>query len=261
MARVSTVSIEREEQGKLIDSLAKKHRNAFRKELKRVVFEAMKSYRIVGRIPSEIFIDHTERLKKILENATTDSGKKAGKRQFRLLRRGNKKSIEIKQEENEDTEFDFLLGLFALNYALSNSSEISSTTERRTRAAIDQAGAEGLNRDDTTDFVENKVGKKQSRIRSGIIALATVASAFNFGTSESSAVYGKANDLKVDKIWVTRHDELVRESHREANGQKVDLKDTFIVGGEELRFPADPDGSPGNVINCRCVMRYETEEI
>ena len=33
---------------------------------------------------------------------------------------------------------------------------------------------------------------------------------------------------------------------------RIPVDDPFIVGGEELMFPGDPNGSPGNVINCRC---------
>lgn len=34
-----------------------------------------------------------------------------------------------------------------------------------------------------------------------------------------------------------------------------ETKPPFIVGGEELMFPGDKNGSPWNVYNCRCAMR------
>jgi uncharacterized protein with gpF-like domain len=43
-----------------------------------------------------------------------------------------------------------------------------------------------------------------------------------------------------------------RDAHDEADGQEVGTDEDFAVGGEALRFPADPAGSAGNTINCRC---------
>lgn len=51
--------------------------------------------------------------------------------------------------------------------------------------------------------------------------------------------------------WVTVGDELVRQSHIAADLQESE-NGGFIVQGEFLRFPGDPQGSPSNVINCRC---------
>ena len=33
----------------------------------------------------------------------------------------------------------------------------------------------------------------------------------------------------------------------------------FNVGGELLMYPSDPKGSAANVINCRCVLGYDTK--
>jgi uncharacterized protein with gpF-like domain len=55
------------------------------------------------------------------------------------------------------------------------------------------------------------------------------------------------------KQWLTSGNPNVREAHEEANGQVVGADESFEVGGEQLRFPGDPDGSPENIINCHCV--------
>lgn len=54
------------------------------------------------------------------------------------------------------------------------------------------------------------------------------------------------------QVWVTQGDDKVRETHMLANGQEVALDEYFKVGGELLRYPRDPAGSPGNTYNCRC---------
>ena len=56
------------------------------------------------------------------------------------------------------------------------------------------------------------------------------------------------------KQWVAVGDDKTRDAHNHANGQVVDYDKPFIVDGEELMYPGDPNGSAGNVINCRCTM-------
>jgi hypothetical protein len=46
-----------------------------------------------------------------------------------------------------------------------------------------------------------------------------------------------------------------RPSHLLANKQVRKVDEPFDVGGEELMYPRDPNGSPENTINCHCLMR------
>jgi uncharacterized protein with gpF-like domain len=55
------------------------------------------------------------------------------------------------------------------------------------------------------------------------------------------------------KQWLTSGAGNVRAAHAAANGQTVPVTEHFEVGGEALESPGDPNGSPGNVINCHCV--------
>lgn len=58
---------------------------------------------------------------------------------------------------------------------------------------------------------------------------------------------------KLRKQWIASLDDRVRPTHRRAHGQTRDWDEPFTVDGEELMYPRDPGGSPGNTINCRCV--------
>lgn len=60
--------------------------------------------------------------------------------------------------------------------------------------------------------------------------------------------------LPMKKKWISTSDERTRPEHVAANGQVVDYDKPFIVGGEELMYPGDENGSAGNVINCRCTV-------
>lgn len=59
-----------------------------------------------------------------------------------------------------------------------------------------------------------------------------------------------------EKVWVTSVDERTRESHVQANGQKVPIDSTFRVGNELLEHPGDPTGAPEEIIHCRCTMSF-----
>lgn len=66
----------------------------------------------------------------------------------------------------------------------------------------------------------------------------------------------------VRKVWISAADERVRPEHVAANGQTVGYDEPFIVGGEQLWFPGDREnGSPGNTIQCRCVVNYIDEGV
>ena len=51
--------------------------------------------------------------------------------------------------------------------------------------------------------------------------------------------------------------------HWSAHGQRVPVEQPFVVSGEELMYPLDPAGSPGNTINCMCisVLWHSTWEV
>jgi hypothetical protein len=81
---------------------------------------------------------------------------------------------------------------------------------------------------------------------------------------ESARTAGEGAKLRVRKVWFTQGDSRVRPAHGRANGQSRFVSHRgwggkpgkFLVGGERLRHPRDPVGSPGNVINCRCFLEY-----
>ena len=66
-----------------------------------------------------------------------------------------------------------------------------------------------------------------------------------------SAVVANVPQIEEVKLWVTVGDELVRPSHIAADFTESE-NGGWLVQGEFLRFPGDPQGSPSNIINCRC---------
>lgn len=86
--------------------------------------------------------------------------------------------------------------------------------------------------------------------RSPVIGL-TLATASS-GSGVDMAMIDNPKELK--KRWRAFIDEDTRAAHAEADGQEVWDNDNFIVDGEALRWPGDPYGSAGNIINCRCYV-------
>lgn len=57
--------------------------------------------------------------------------------------------------------------------------------------------------------------------------------------------------IDVKKMWYATLDGRTRTQHREIHGEIRELEEKFSNG---LLFPADPNGAPSEVYNCRCTM-------
>lgn len=59
--------------------------------------------------------------------------------------------------------------------------------------------------------------------------------------------------IPLEKEWNAHLDGRTRPSHRQADGQRVGIREKFIVGGYEMEGPGDNTDAPGSeVYNCRC---------
>lgn len=72
--------------------------------------------------------------------------------------------------------------------------------------------------------------------------------AINYGAELAADKF----EYKTQKRWVAVHDNRTRHAHLAADGQTVDQTGAYTVGGEQLEFPGDPNGSAANTISCRC---------
>lgn len=88
-------------------------------------------------------------------------------------------------------------------------------------------------------------------------ARTSVTSAQNGGRYDS---YVKAGEMgmELQKEWIATMDSRTRSSHGALDGERVPYDEAFSNG---LMYPADPDGAPEEVYNCRCSMRAIFEKI
>lgn len=98
----------------------------------------------------------------------------------------------------------------------------------------------------------NVTGTENWQARARTVAVTEVHRAYNFGSLAAAMNVGRG----VRKRWNSKDDAATRPAHDIADGQTRPVFQPFTVGGEALLAPGDPNGSPWNVIQCRCKLSY-----
>jgi uncharacterized protein with gpF-like domain len=81
------------------------------------------------------------------------------------------------------------------------------------------------------------------------IARTEVVSASNEGVKIGSELIPGNKE----KVWISTFDVRSRPEHMEMDGIRVAYNENFkLSNGNELEFPGDSSGEPGDIINCRC---------
>ncbi len=128
---------------------------------------------------------------------------------------------------------------------------VNSTTQGQIADAVLKWQESGEGISGLTDRLEERFGI--ARNKAATIAQTTATPVF-----ESGQQLGFKDAGIKTHGWLSRRDADVRQQetgdHVDADGQFVPIDEAFFVTGESLRFPGDPAGSPGNVINCRCTQ-------
>lgn len=139
-------------------------------------------------------------------------------------------------------------------YALEFTTDILGTVREDMIKIFQQATAEGWGYDKIAQaLLRNGLALRRSRV----IARTEVHRGAMAGSIEGA----KSLPYEVQKEWISGRDNRVRREprdrfdHRELNGQVRELDEPFM-NEEPLMFPGDPKASPGNTIQCRCVVAY-----
>lgn len=120
----------------------------------------------------------------------------------------------------------------------------------RVRQRVEQEIAAGLSKDESPAEIAARI--------SGLYQHLAGARAQTIARTETARAYNETRwtamrQLGIDRAeWLTARDEHVRLDpfDHQIDGEVRRLGEPFTNG---LRFPNDPTGAPGNVINCRCV--------
>jgi hypothetical protein len=125
---------------------------------------------------------------------------------------------------------------------------------RQVTATIAELTADGASIPRIRDAIDVLLGEISWDERAVTIARTETVGAYNAGTLTAWLTGQASLGERLDKVWVSTHDERTRGDHRHADGQRVGLDGVFTVGGMPLRFPGDPLAPAGQVVNCRCTM-------
>ena len=60
--------------------------------------------------------------------------------------------------------------------------------------------------------------------------------------------------IELEQEWLAVHDGRTRHEHRLLDGEHVPVGKPFVVEGEEIRFPGDPQAAGHLIWNCRCTL-------
>ena len=144
--------------------------------------------------------------------------------------------------------------------------KITNTTQEALRKVIndilDEADTQGWGIPEITSNLykqtkANLIGNGYARARA--IAQTEVISASN----KASEMAAQSTGYEYKRYWSTSGLPRIRDSHlyaekysNEKDGLKPD--ELFDMGdGTFMKFPGDPNGTPENIINCRCSCLYE----
>lgn len=150
-----------------------------------------------------------------------------------------------------------------LEFYLSENRQLLNGVGERLSAQARASLSEGVNNGESLDELKARItavfaesGTQLGESRANRIAATEATRAFNAGVlAAAEALTGEERPLV--KQWVTRHDEKVRQAHRDADGQLQLLADPFNVGGAEMLYPGDPTAPADLTVNCRCSLKVQ----
>jgi SPP1 gp7 family putative phage head morphogenesis protein len=117
-------------------------------------------------------------------------------------------------------------------------------------AQVDRAILTGASAEEVKQSLE-QLGNF-SEFRADTIARTEINNAYVNGNWEASQAMGEYGP--VEKMWLATFDARTRPSHADANGVLLPWSEPFIVDGEEMQYPHDPNASAANSVNCRCIL-------
>ena len=176
------------------------------------------------------------------------------------IKHGKRVGVQINKQINQKNfSVDGFLNEFQrtlINFLVTNEGSRITTVRQSYIQFLTQIMSKGIAEGKTismiaTDMTKLIKSRNFYRWQALRIARTETTAASNYAATVSSSVSG----VLMDKVWISALDERTRQgvfNHLEMNQKRVPLDKPFNVSGQNLMFPGDPNGSAGNVINCRC---------
>ena len=173
----------------------------------------------------------------------------------------------LETKSDEMSVFNSVLNFFFDNYAARKVAQILETSRDEILHMVSNGMKEGQTRSEIAKNMRSAV-PELSAVRAARITRTETHQASGF----AQQAVARQSRRPLMKVWNAVEDGRTRGftnnakfSHRQMDGVKVPVGEPYKVPNrdgvpEALMFPGDPNGSPGNVINCRCVETYERSD-
>ena len=242
---------EREQQQRMMSEIESSIEPRIRDEIRRASDIMVAQYEATRNI--EGVDDHAKQVKDILLEDYAEAIEKFARR---ILNAAKAKHGPDNLKVEESPFFERLIQSYLAERGLDKiSDDIAGTTKQQLLNAIRSGQRAGAGQQAISQQLRDAV-PGLSRGRAGVIARTETHAASSFANEEAA----KETGLDLQKEWIAAMGERTRNDHADADGQTVARDEPFIVGGEQLKYPGDPNGSAANVINCRCVVAYIVQD-
>lgn len=157
-----------------------------------------------------------------------------------------------------DAAFDIAFDIdnpAAVKFIETRASKLAGQITATTRDAIkDQLAAGAKGGEGIPDLASRikDLFTQTYRHRAETVARTEVISAYN--GSARLAIDAQDADTVGGMEWISTADDRTRDAHADADGTIIGVGESFSIDGEDLEYPGDPNGSPDNIINCRCTI-------
>ena len=167
--------------------------------------------------------------------------------------------------KQDDSMFETLADRYIFTLGAVAVRRVSSTQKGFMRRIISASVAEGLGIEQTARrILRGLVNGPRAILKARVIARTETHAAATYASHETAASLGIP---ELRKRWVAiLAGGRTRQSHIDMNGVDVAMDEKFMVpsrtGVDAMDRPGDPAGSPGNLIQCRCLCVYfEPEDV
>ena len=246
---------------------------------RRILRELKRSYSAIGLIPDQvIYRDEFINIIKKYQTKTADifSGSIRDNKikSIKLFER-KQADLELDEKESENIEEQVAIAmtLWVDEQSVKQTDIIIETNTEQIQEAISTSREELRTKGDKIfgdkEIIAAAILSLKSKFinRSELIAVQNVLMTSNEAKLNEAEAINKSSIVaagikiadKTRKNWNAVLDSKTRAAHVQADftyyANPIRLNETFIVMGESLKYPGDPNGSAANIMNCRCTMQ------
>jgi len=242
----------------MLDRLVLRYRGRIMSEIRRTMRRAASNISAGRAMAVEsVMGEHRERMSQILTRLWTDSGHTMAEHIDPSQKANGPHETKQTIEEAEDFTItptaiaDRIMSDWMRSEGGLKITRITATTRANIQSVIASGLRDGLSEKDIAANIR-AIAPGIAGSRADTISRTETHAAANISADATA----KATGVPFKRQWAASKGDRTRDAHRRADGQKVGMNEPFNVDHEDLRYPGDPRGRPGNVINCRCAVLY-----